>query len=179
MFFKLVVGVPDTGGKVGKPDQALAYIQHLYRIEKEIKHLSAEEKYKTRQEKAKPIINKLQQWIEKHLSHSPPSMPIGKALTYLHNQWPRLIRYLDNGAYPVDNNLAENAVRPFAIGRKNGMFANSQAGAKASANLYSLIETAKANNLNPYDYLKVIFTRLPNCQTVEEIEMLLPWKVSL
>lgn len=166
-------------GKVGKSDQALAYIQRLYRIEKEIKRLSVEEKHKTRQAEAKPIIDKLRQWLEKHFPRSPPSMAIGKALYYLHNQWPRLIRYLEHGAYPMDNNMAENAVRPFAIGRKNWMFANSQAGAKASANLYSLIETAKANNLNPYDYLKAVFTRLPNCQTVEEIEMLLPGKVNL
>lgn len=99
-------------GKVGKADQALAYIQRLYRIERQIKPLSVEEKYATRQAEAKPIIDKLQRWLEKHLSSSPPSMAIGKALYYLHNQWPRLIRYLEHGAYSVDNNLTENAIRP-------------------------------------------------------------------
>jgi len=83
------------------------------------------------------------------------------------------------GSYPIDNNAAERAIRPFAIGRKNWMFSKSQAGAKASANLYSLIETAKANDLNTYDYLQHIFEELPNAQNVEQIEGLLPWNVQL
>ena len=79
------------------------------------------------------------------------------------------------GGYPLDNNRAENAIRPFVIGRKNWLFSNSQAGARASANLYSLIETAKANGVEPYAYLKVIFTELPKAQSVEAIDALLPW----
>ena len=118
-------------------------------------------------------------WLQKSLPNVPPESAIAKALKYLHNQWPRLIRYLENGAYPIDNNPAENAIRPFAIGRKNWMFSTSQAGAKASANLYSLIETAKVNNLNPTDYLEKIFTDLPNAQSLEDIEKLLPWRVNL
>ena len=105
----------------------------------------------------------------------PPKTELGTALQYLHNQWARLIGYLDAGQYPIDNNRAENAIRPFAVGKKNWLFANSQAGAKASANLYSLIQTAKANDLNPYEYLKQIFIALPNATTVEDIEKLLPW----
>ena len=99
-------------------------------------------------------------------------------MQYLHNQWQPLIGYLDDGTYPIDNNLAENAIRPFAVGRKNGLFVNSQAGAKASANLYSLIQTAKANGLNPYDYLKQVFTQLPNATRIEDIEALLPWAIN-
>jgi len=87
-----------------------------------------------------------------------------------------LISYLDEGHYPIDNNRAENAIRPFVIGRKNWLFSQSQAGAKASANLYSLIETAKANGVNLYDYFKIVLTRLPNAQTVDDIEQLLPWE---
>ena len=98
----------------------------------------------------------MKKWLDKSLLHVPPKMALGKALVYLHNQWDRLIGYLEDGTYPIDNNLAENAIRPFAVGRKNWLFANSQAGAKASANLYSLIQTAKAYGLNPYDYLKQV-----------------------
>lgn len=87
---------------------------------------------------------------------------------HLNNQWPRLIDYLDNGAYPIDNNRSQNAKRPFVIGRKNWLFSISQNGAKVSANLYSLIETAKANQLEPYAYLKLVFTQLPNAQTIED-----------
>lgn len=100
---------------------------------------------------------------------------MGKALAYLHNQWPRLVRYLGSGDYPIDNNRAENAIRPFVIGRKNWLFSASVKGAKASANLYSLIETAKANGLEPYQYLRQVFTELPQAQTVEHVEALLPW----
>ena len=100
-------------------------------------------------------------------------------MRYINNQWPRLIGYLESGDYPIDNNRAENAIRPFVIGRKNWLFSASQKGAKASANLYSLIETAKANRLEPYAYLKQVFTQLPNAQTIEDVDQLLPWNVTL
>jgi len=161
-------------GKTGKADQAIAFIQNLYRIEKSIKEKTVEERYRFRQAEAKPIIEKMHKWLQKSLTHSPPQSKLGEALIYLNNQWPRLVCYLEDGRYPVDNNLAENSIRPFTIGRKNWLFSNSQAGAKASANLYSLVETAKANQLNPYEYLREIFTRLPNAETVEDIEALLP-----
>jgi len=165
-------------GKTGKADQGLAFIQKLYALEKAIKEQPPDERYRRRQQDAKPVIDKLRAWLEKSLPQVPPQTAIGKALHYLHTQWHRLVRYLDDGAYPIDNNRAENAIRPFTVGRKNWLFANSQAGAKASANLFSLIETAKANGLNPYDYLKTVFKELPNAQSVEAIETLLPWNVN-
>ena len=79
----------------------------------------------------------------------------------------------------IDNNPVENAIRPFAIGRKNWMFSDSQKGAKASAMLYSMIETAKANNIEPYQYLRSVFTKLPQAESVEAIEELLPWNIDL
>jgi transposase len=166
-------------GKTGKADQALAYIQQLYRIESEIKEKHSLDKLTARQQQSKPIIDKLKSWIDKSIAHSPPESAIGKALFYLHEQWPRLIRYLDSGDYPIDNNAAENAIRPFVVGRKNWLFSASQKGATSSANLYSLIETAKANGLEPYAYLKSIFTELPNATTAEEIEKCLPWNCQL
>lgn len=165
-------------GSTGKADQGLAFIQKLYALERTIKEQPPDERYRRRQQEAKPEIEKLRAWLEKSLPQVPPQSAIGKALQYLHTQWHRLVRYLDDGAYPIDNNPAENAIRPFTVGRKNWLFANSQAGAKASANLYSLIETAKANGLNPYEYLKTVFKELPNAQSVEAIEQLLPWHVS-
>lgn len=164
-------------GKTGKADLALSFIQKLYAIEKQIKEQPPDQRYAIRQQHAKPIIDKLRQWLEKSLPTVPPKTQLGKALTYLHNQWDCLVRYLDDGHYPIDNNQAENSIRPFAIGRKNWLFANSQAGATASANLYSLIETAKLNGLNPLDYLKQVFTALPNAQTINDIERMLPWNI--
>ena len=163
-------------GKTGKADQVLAYIQQLYAIEREVRDKPADECYRIRQQQARPVIDKLKTWLEKTLQHTPPKTALGKAVHYLHEQWERLVRYLDDGHYPIDNNPIENSIRPFAIGRKNWMFANSQAGAKASANLYSLVQTAKSNGLNPYDYLRLIFKELPNAQTLEDIERLLPWQ---
>ena len=164
-------------GKAGKSDQALAYISKLYAIEKKIEDDPPDKRYQVRQDMAKPIIGQLKTWLEKSLRTIAPKTKLGEALVYLNNQWSRLVGYLEDGCYPIDNNAAERAIRPFAIGRKNWMFSKSQAGAKASANLYSLVETAKANKLNPYEYLTLIFKDLPNAANVEDIEKLLPWRV--
>lgn len=137
---------------MGKADQAIAYIQQLYVVERMLHDKSNEEKYQIRQVQSVPIISKIRQWMEKSIPHSPPQSLIGKALHYLHEQWPKLIRYLDSGEYPIDNNAAENAISPFVIGRKNWIFSASPKGAFASANLYSLIETAKANGLEPSNF---------------------------
>ena len=165
--------------KTGKADMAVSFIQKIYAVERSCVDASAQERHRLRQEKAKPLFDKLEQWLQKSLANTPPKTALGRALGYLNNQWPRLIGYLDDGARPIDNNRAENAVRPFVIGRKNWLFANSQAGARASANLYSLIETAKANDLEPYTYLKQVFTQLPQAESVDAIEALLPWNVKM
>ncbi len=102
-----------------------------------------------------------------------------KALNYLHHEWDKLTRYLDDGRLEIDNNLCENAVRPFVMGRKAWLFSDSVAGVNASANLYSLVETAKAHGLEPYAYLREVFTKLPGATTVEDIEALLPGNISL
>lgn len=122
-------------------------------------------------------MDKLRTWLDVSLPSVPPGTLTGKALNYLNNEWPKLIRYLEDGRLEIDNNLAENAIRPFVIGRKNFLFSNSVQGVKASANLYSLIESAKASGLEPYQYLRQVFTALPQAETVEDIENLLPWSV--
>jgi transposase len=164
-------------GKTGKADVALGFIQKLYRIEKLNKDKSINERFEARQTHAKPIIDTLKQWLDKSFTSTPPKTTLGKALQYLHNQWSRLVPYLDDGSRPIDNNRAENSIRPFVIGRKNWLFSSSQAGALASANLYSLIETAKVNELDPYAYLKQLFTMLPQAKSLEDIDELLPWNL--
>ena len=160
-----------------KADIALAKIGKLYRIERKIKSLPADEKYKIRQEKSLPILNDLKEWADKNQGKSPADSLISKALVYLNNQWPKLIRYCENGNLPISNILAENAIRPFVIGRKAWLFSDTPKGAHASGIFYSLIETAKANNIEPYSYLRHIFKALPYADTVEDIEALLPWRV--
>lgn len=167
-----------AGGKKSKSpkaEYALKLIGKLYQLEKTLIDTDTKERYQQRRQHAQPALDKLQTWLQQTLPSVPPQTALGKALHYLHTQWPRLIGYLDHGQYPIDNNRAENAIRPFVVGRKNWLFSNSVSGVKASANVYSLIETAKANGVEPYQYLRHVFTELPKATTVDGIEALLPW----
>ena len=161
----------------GKAQQGLAFIQKLYGVERRVREFSAEQRYAYRQQHAKPILEKLRSWLDNSLPNVPPSSATGKALNYLHKEWSKLTRYLDDGRLVIDNNQAENAIRPFVVGRKNWLFSDSVAGVKASANLYSLIETAKANDLEPYVYLRHLYTHLPRTKSVADIEALLPGNI--
>ena len=127
---------------------------------------------------ARPIWTELRHWLDRVRNHAPPSTLIGKALGYLDGQWPRLVRVLDDGRLEVDNNLCENAIRPFVMGRKAWLFCDTPAGAEASARLYGLIETAKANGLEPCAYLRRVFTDLPKATTLADVEALLPWNIA-
>ena len=154
---------------------ALKLIAKLYKVEKDHKEASPDARYQARRAQAKPIIDKLKIWLDDIQPKVAPKTALGKALYYLDRQWPRLVGYLDDGRYPIDNNPVENAIRPFTLGRKNWLFSASVNGAKASANLYSLIETAKANDIEPYGYLKRVFAEIPNAEHFDDIDQLLPW----
>lgn len=160
--------------KRGKAHRGLSLIRKLYRIERQARKLTVQERYARRQKHSRPILDEIRTWLDDALPQVAPSSATGKALSYLHNEWDLLTRYLDDGRLEIDNNGAENAIRPFVLGRKNWLFSASVKGVKASANLYSLIETAKANGLEPYTYLRMVFTELPKAETVEAIEALLP-----
>ncbi len=167
-------------GKLKKPskaDRVLSYINKLYMIERQIKELSVDDKYLQRQQKSLPVLNKLKIYLEDNQHKVPKDSLTGKAMTYLSNQWGKLNVYCSNGELNISNILAENAIRPFVIGRKAWLFSDTPAGAHASATHYSLIETAKANGLEPYEYLKKVLTALPYAESVEEIEALLPWNI--
>ena len=165
--------------RTGKAHQGLAFIQKLYRIERAWKDAAPEDRHAARQAEARPVIQELKAWLDKSLPQVPEKSATGTALGYLAHQWPGLIRYLEDGRLAIDNNHCENAIRPFVIGRKNWLFSNTPKGANASANLYALIETAKANGLEPYAYLRHVFAELPKATTVEAFEALLPWNVTL
>jgi len=165
--------------KTGKAQRGLAFIQKLYKIEKALSNLGAEERFTQRQQQSQPVLDKIKHWLDENLLNVPPKSAVGNALHYLNNEWDKLIRYTNDGRYLMDNNLAENAIRPFVIGRKNWLFSQSVKGVNASANLYSLIETAKANGLEPYAYLRVLFAELPKATTVDEIEALLPGDIDI
>jgi transposase len=164
-------------GKNQNAQNMINLIGLLYAIEKRIKdnNYKPDKVKEIRSEQSDPILKEIRQLLDEILHSTTPSGLMGKALGYLNNQWPNLIGYTKDGNYPIDNNAAENAIRPFVIGRKNWLFTNSIRGAKASANLYSIIETAKAHNLNPEEYLTNIYRQLPNTGTIEDFEKLLPW----
>lgn len=158
----------------GKAHRGLILIRKLYGVEKQARKMTPEERHAHRQRHARPILDEIRSWLDAALVQVPPTSATGKALHYLRNEWPGLIRYLDDGRLAIDNNQAENAIRPFVLGRKNWLFSDSVKGVQASANLYSLIETAKASGLEPYAYLRYLFAELPKAETVEAIEALLP-----
>ena len=175
--FSEAVKAQGKNKKRGKAHRGLALIQKLYRVEKQARRLNPEERYARRQQQARPVLDDLRSWLDDTLPLVPPTSATGKALNYLHREWDKLIRYMDDGRLKIDNNGAENAIRPFVVGRKNWLFSASVKGVKASVNLYSLIETAKANGLEPYAYLRYLFTELPQAETVEAIEALLPGNI--
>ncbi|MEW7977051.1 MAG: transposase [Candidatus Sedimenticola endophacoides] len=153
-------------------------IQKLYAIEQSIKEKTPGEKQLARTVRSLPVLDELHAWVSKSVDEVPPTSLMGKALHYLLAQWPKLIRYVEDGRVSIDNNATERAIRPFVIGRRNWLFADTPAGATASANLYSLIETARANGLEPYDYLARVFRQLPAAETLEQVEALLPWHLA-
>jgi transposase len=163
--------------KASKADHILGLINTLYMIERQIKELSAAEKFQQRCKRSLPVLKKLKAYLEDNQHKVPKDGLTGKAMTYLNNQWGKLMVYCSNGELNISNILAENAIRPFVIGRKAWLFSDTPKGAQASAIHYSLIETAKANGLEPYAYLSQVLKALPYADTVEKIEALLPWNI--
>ncbi|MGJ7462813.1 IS66 family transposase [Halomonas sp. MA07-2] len=163
-------------GKTGKADWALNQIRKLYAVEKQAKARDPEARLALREQKSRPLVTQLRTWLDKSLTQVLPKSVLGKALHYLDGQWQRLTRFLDDGLIPLDNNPAENAIRPFVVGRKNWLFSHTPSGAQASAAIYSLIETAKANGLSPYEYLQFVFETLPTLGEDDDLYTLLPWR---
>lgn len=166
-------------GKTGKADMAINFIGKLYGVERQTSSGSEHDhadRYLARQHVSVPVLKKFHQWLLTSQQQVPPKTTLGVAINYILEYWSELSQYTEDGAWPIDNNPAENAIRPFVIGRKAWLFSNSQRGAKASANLYSLIETAKANGKEPYQYLSWLFNQLPSAD-LDSIERLMPWNM--
>ena len=140
--------------------EGLQYCNLLFAMEKEWAELPPEERYKQRLARSKPVMDALLAWAE--TKTAPPKSSLGKALYYLREQWPYLKRYLEDGRLEISNNRAERSMKPFVMGRKNWLFANTEGGAQSSAVIYSLIETAMENGLDPYRYLVYVLSRAPS-----------------
>lgn len=162
--------------KAKKAQQAVAFIAALYKIEKEARtgELKASRRYQLRQEKAKPILDKFKQWLDESISQVPPQSAIAKAISYTLKQWPYLINYINDGVVEIDNNYIENAIRPIALGRRNWLFSGSVGGANASSIIYSLVQTCRANDVEPYAYFKTVLNKIVHCKTSDDYRKLLP-----
>lgn len=169
----------DKRGPEQLPARFLELIGRLYKVEAEARrdNLQAQTQQQLRAQHSKPVLEQIQALALEHLHGVLPGSLLGKALHYLTVQWPKLVRYVDDGRYPIDNNACENAIRPFVVGRRNWLFADTVGGANASANLYSLLQTCAANGVDGYQYLKALLVELPRARTAEDFEALLPWRL--
>ena len=163
--------------KKGRADEAVALIGRLYGIERDCKDANDAERFLARQKFSMPVLAELREWLDKTRPAVVPGSALGRALSYMHDYWNKLIRYVERGDLPIDNNRVENAIRPFVIGRKAWLFSDTPAGAHASAVIYSLLQTAKANGHEPYTWLRHVMRNLPAARTLEEFEALLPWNL--
>lgn len=179
-FVEAEAALPKAARTPNQPAaQFIAAISGLYAIEANAREASVEERTRLRQEHSRPVLAKIEALLLAQLHSVLPGSLLGQALHYLAGQWPRLVRFVEDGRFPIDNNTCENAIRPFVVGRRNWLFADTVGGAIASANLYSLVETAKANGIEPYRYLCALFAVLPNASRLEHYEALLPWRIAL
>ena len=171
---KLPPKPPDKARRLLK---GLSFIKTLYTIERRIRDEPSDVRRQVRLKDSAPVLDSLREWLDTTRPRVPPKTALGKALAYLDNHWLGLTRFLEDGQLEIDNNAAENAIRPFVVGRKAWLFSDTQAGARASALIYSLVETAKANNVEPYLWLRHVLRALPTATTVEHFEALLPWNL--
>ena len=159
--------------------QMVALIRKLYQVERTAREKTPEERKTIRLALSKPILDKIKGWLDEKVAKVLPKSPLGEAIAYALRLWPKLITFLEDGHIDIDNNKAENAIRPFVIGRKGWLFSGSPRGAQASATLYSLVETAKANDLEPWAYLNYLFEKLPAATSEQALLALLPQNLKM
>jgi transposase len=175
-FFDVFKTLPESERQTHPVNTAIEHFKKLAKLEEQYESLSNAERYQKRLDESKPIAEELIDWASK--LRVLPQSGLGKACTYMVNQKPWLMNVYLDGRLEISNNRAERSIKPFVTGRKNWLFSNTPRGATASSVIYSIIETAKENELKPFQYLEFLFDRLPNC-TTSQIDDLLPWSPSL
>lgn len=181
-FTEALKALPESAATTSvKAKEGLAFCNKLFDIERDLKDVSPQERYEKRLERSQPVLDAFSAWLREQTPRVLPKSALGKAIKYCRNQWERLEAFLKDGRLEIDNNRAERSIKPFVIGRKNWIFSNTAKGAKSSAIIYSIVETAKENGLNPFNYLSYLFEELPNMDTTdkEKLAQFLPWSVSL
>ena len=164
----------------GIAHKMVKYISQLYKVEREAldKKLDPGRIKTLREQKAKPILKTIKQLLDEVKDETPPQTILGKAIWYTVNHWEGLQTYLRDGRLRIDNNDAERSIKPFAVGRKNWLFCATTNGAMASANIYTIIETCKANNINPYNYLRYLLQNIHNYSDPKDLLNLLPYYIN-
>lgn len=167
--------------KAGLAHEAIKIFKKLATIEQRIKQEKLDEAHTKayRQAYAKPILDQFKSWLDEKITQVPPKFPIHQAIQYTINQWPKLIKYLDDGRLDWTNNLSERMMKAFATGRKNWLFSNSVQGAHASSVIYSLVATCNHHGINVFEYFRHVLKKIPYCQTLNDFERLLPYHVVL
>ena len=184
-FHEIIVELKPETLKQSRAVIGFNYCEQLYKIEKDLREQYIhcddyyDDRHKIRLEKSAPILKKFQEYIDTEIENALPKSPLGKALTYAQNLIPSMSIFLTNGCLEIDNNAAERAVKPFVIGRKNWLFSNTAKGAKSSAIIYSIVETAKANGLAVERYLVYLFNELSKCNDTKLLEKYMPWSTEL
>lgn len=180
-FTDVLKALPTNSIKPVAATEGLQFCNQLFTIERKLKELEPEERYKQRLEQSKPILDSFLSWLKVQEQHVLPKSGLGKAITYCLNQWDKLVAFLEDGRLEIDNNRSERAIKPVVLGRKAWLFSNTPNGARASAIIYSIVETAIANGLNPYYYLRYLFEQLPNLDLTDHdnLDQLLPWSTTL
>lgn len=156
----------------------LAYCNRLFAIESQAETISAEERHELRQKESKPLVEEFFTWAARQADKSLSQNLLGKALTYVQNQRKYLLAFLADGRIELSNNRAERSIKPFVIGRKNWLFCNTPGGAKSSAAIYSLIQTAIENGMNPQVYLEYVFEQI-HLYGTQRPDTLLPWATEI
>ena len=159
----------------------LKYINKLFAIEEELCNITPDERKAARELRSKPIVDEFKTWLDVQAVQTLPKSTLGKAIAYCQGQWAKLGVFLTDGRLEISNNRAERSIKPFVIGRKNWMFANTPKGARTSAIIYSIVETAKENGLNPYAYLEYVLDhlRMIDREDKSTLDMLLPWSTDV
>lgn len=174
-FDEALKALPEKERKGSLALRGKSYCDALFDIEKQLKSSSAQMRHEKRQKLAKPVLDAFSEWLA--IQNAAPKSALGKAIHYLQQQWLYLVRYLLDGRLEISNNRAERSIKPFVIDRKNFLFANTPKGAQGSAVMFSMVETAKENGLDPYRFLSYIFDAAPNMDLTDpkQLEQLLPW----
>jgi transposase len=181
-FFDALKALPkDKRGPEQLPARFIALIGKLYHIEAQATRdgVDALERGRRRRDLSTPVLEDIEKLLLANRHAVLPKSLLGQALHYLASQWSKLKRYVEDGRYGIDNNVQENAIRPFCVGRRNWLFADTVAGAQASANLYSLLQTCVVNGIDAWRYLRALLVALPTAKTAEDYAALLPWRIKL